>query len=103
MNSVQAISGSLLAGLGCVIGTRLFMQEHLESGALHFRPVVEPELSRTLYVCEMAERPATFALEAVRADILGLVAEAVRSNRWQARLLRDGTPRAGPDGRELPA
>ena len=87
MNSVHAIGGSLLAGLGCVIGTRLFMQEHLESGALHFRPIVEPELSRTLYVCEMAERPATFALEAVRKDILDLVADAVNMRKWEARLV----------------
>ena len=87
MNSVHAIGGSLIAGLGCVIGTKLFMQEHLESGALHFRPIVEPELSRTLYICEMAERPATFALEAVRTLTLELVADAVRAGKWEARLL----------------
>lgn len=90
MNSVQAIGGSLIAGLGCVIGTNLFMQEHLESGALHFRPIVEPELSRTLYICEMAERPATFALEAVRKVILDLVADAVRAGKWEAKLLSPG-------------
>jgi LysR family nitrogen assimilation transcriptional regulator len=87
MNSVHAIAGSLLAGLGCVIGTRLFMREHLESGALHFRAIVEPELSRTLHICEMAERPATFALETIREVILDLVAEAVRGGKWDARLL----------------
>jgi LysR family nitrogen assimilation transcriptional regulator len=87
INSLQAISGSLLAGFGCVIDTKLFMQEHLESGALHFRPIVEPELSRTLYVCEMAERPASFALEAVRRDILALVAEAVGAERWEALMI----------------
>lgn len=90
MNSVQAIGGSLIAGLGCVIGTNLFMQEHLESGALHFRPIVEPELSRTLYICEMAERPATFALETVRRVVLGLVADAVSAGRWEAKLLSSG-------------
>lgn len=90
MNSVQAIGGSLIAGLGCVIGTNLFMQEHLESGALYFRPIVEPELSRTLYICEMAERPATFALETVRKVVLGLVADAVSAGRWEAKLLASG-------------
>lgn len=86
MNSVHAIGASLVAGLGCVIGTKLFMKEHLESGALHFRPIVGPELSRTLYVCEMAERPATFVLETVRSVILALVTEAVDSGRWEARM-----------------
>jgi LysR family nitrogen assimilation transcriptional regulator len=87
MNSVQAIGGSLAAGLGCAIGTKLFMYEHLESGLIHFRPIIEPELSRTLYLCEMADRPATYALETVRAVMLELVSEAVINGRWEAKLL----------------
>jgi len=93
MNSVHAIHGSLLAGLGCVIGTRLFMKEQLESGVLHFRPIIAPELSRTLYVCEMADRPATFALETVRRLVLALAGEAVRSGAWDATMLTDDAPR----------
>lgn len=87
MNSVQAIAGSLEAGLGCVIGTKLFMHDQLTSGTLAFRPIVEPELSRTLYLCELVARPPTFALEAVRKLILDLVAEAVTEGRWEARLI----------------
>jgi LysR family nitrogen assimilation transcriptional regulator len=86
MNSVHAIGASLIAGLGCVIGTKLFMREHLESGALHFRPIIDPELSRTLYICEMADRPATYALETVRALILKLVADCVTRGEWEAVL-----------------
>ena len=85
MNSVSAIAGSLLTGIGCVIGTDLFMQEHLESGALASRPIVAPELNRTLYICELADRPATFALETVRQLCLTLSLDAVASGRWQAR------------------
>lgn len=103
MNSVHAIGGSLVAGLGCVIGTRLFMQEQIASGALHVRPIVEPELSRTLHLCELADRPSTFALEAVRALVLDLVDEAVRAGRWEAKSLmagrrndRPATPVQGP-------
>ncbi len=87
MNSVHAIGASLVAGLGCVVGTRLFMSEHLASGALHVRPIVEPTLSRTLYLCEMADRPATYALETVRDLVLALVAAAVDSGRWEATLV----------------
>ncbi|GHD56080.1 transcriptional regulator [Thalassobaculum fulvum] len=87
MNSLQAIGGSLVAGLGCLVGTTLIMQEHLQSGALHVRPIVEPEMTRTLYLCEMAGRPATFALETMRGLILDLVDDAVRSGRWEARSL----------------
>lgn len=87
MNSVQAIAGSLEAGLGCVIGTKLFMHDQLERGTVHFRPIIEPELARTLYVCELATRPPTFALEAIRDLILELVADAVKDGRWEAKLL----------------
>ncbi|MER8375865.1 LysR substrate-binding domain-containing protein [Mesorhizobium sp. M1338] len=86
MNSVHAIADSLVAGLGCVIGTKLFMKEHIESGALHFRPIIEPELSRTLFICEIADRTGTFAAEAVRAVILDLVADAVIKGKWDATL-----------------
>ncbi len=87
MNSVQAIAGALQAGLGCAIGTRLFMREHLESGALHWRPICDPVLTRTLHICDLAERPPTIALETVRDLIRSLVADAVETGVWEARLL----------------
>ncbi|UUP18322.1 LysR family transcriptional regulator [Nitratireductor thuwali] len=87
MNSVHAIGASLAAGLGCAIGTKLFMYEHIESGLLHYRPIVDPALSRTLYICEMADRPATFALETVRSLMVNLVRLAVTAGKWEARLV----------------
>lgn len=87
MNSVQAIAGSLTAGLGCAIGTKLFMREHLESGELHWRPIVEPVLTRTLHLCDLADRPPTIALETVRELILSLVDNAVAEGAWEARLV----------------
>lgn len=87
MNSVQAITGSLEAGLGCVIGTTLFMRDQIDSGALHFRAIIEPELSRTLYLCELTDRPSTYALEAVRDLVLDLVSNAVLNKDWEATLI----------------
>lgn len=87
MNSVQAITGSLEAGLGCVIGTTLFMRDQIDSGALHFRAIIEPELSRTLYLCELTDRPSTYALEAVRNLVLDLVSNAVLNKDWEATLI----------------
>lgn len=84
MNSVQAISGCLVEGLGCIVGTRLFMRELLDQGKLHARPIVQPTLTRTLYLCEQADRPATFALEAVRQLIMKLIFDAMRTGRWDA-------------------
>ncbi|KIN66181.1 Transcriptional regulator [Sulfitobacter noctilucicola] len=84
MNSVQAIAGCLVDGLGCIVGTRLFMRELLEEGKLHARPITKPTLTRTLYICELADRPATFALEAVRQLIMKLIFAALSEGRWDA-------------------
>lgn len=87
MNSVQAIRGSLITGLGCVIGTHLVLQDEIASGALHARRIVDPDLVRTLHICEVAERPATFALEMVRSLCLDYIGQAVSSGAWQAAML----------------
>jgi LysR family nitrogen assimilation transcriptional regulator len=87
MNSVHAITGSVVAGLGCVVGTTLFLREPLESGLLHSRPIVKPQLSRTLYTCQMADRPTTFALQAVQDVILKLIRSAIHNGRWEAKIL----------------
>ena len=89
LNSIQAIAGSLGKGLGCIIGNKLFMQDQLTRGTLEFRPIVNPELRRTLYLCELTARPPTFALEAVRKLINELIIVAVENEIWEARLLKD--------------
>lgn len=90
MNSVHAIAGALIAGLGCVIGTTLFMREALESGELHARVISEPTLTRTLYLCHLADRPATFLSETMRRLILDLVQAEIAAGRWAARSLMQG-------------
>jgi LysR family nitrogen assimilation transcriptional regulator len=87
MNSVQAIAGSIEAGLGCVIGTRLFMQDQLERGTVRARPIISPVLSRTLHICHLAARPPTFASEAIRATLLQHVRAAVSSGAWEAQMV----------------
>lgn len=87
MNSVQAIAGSIEAGLGCVIGTRLFMQDQLDRGTVTARPIIRPELSRTLHLCRLASRPPTFASEAIREALLDHVRRAVDTGVWEAQLV----------------
>lgn len=84
MNSIAAIGGSLLSGIGCLIGTEFILQEHLDSGELIARPIVEPTLSRTLYIGETNDRAPTFALEAIRSLCVELLVDAVQSGQWKA-------------------
>ncbi len=86
MNSIYAIVGSLQEGLGCMIGTRLFMKDITDPDVLAVRPIIDPEITRTLYFCEMVDRPATFALETVRQLCIRLILEAVASGNWEAEI-----------------
>src|SRR6185312_15935748 len=87
LNSITGITGALLAGLGCEVATKLFAQEHLEAGRLIAREVIEPKLTRTLYLCHLRNRPMTYAMEEMRRLILALIADKVGQGAWQAELL----------------
>ncbi|CCE10176.1 Transcriptional regulatory protein [Bradyrhizobium sp. STM 3843] len=87
LNSISGTIGALLAGLGCAIATRLFVKEQLAAGTLVAREVVEPTLTRTLYLCRLRNRPMTYAMEEMRRLILTLIADQVGRGGWQARLL----------------
>lgn len=90
LNSVQGILGALDEGLGCAIGSHLFMSKLIDGGRVNARPIIQPDLTRTLYLCELSDRTATFALETVRQLILNLIFEAVERGSWQAQLTTNG-------------
>jgi LysR family nitrogen assimilation transcriptional regulator len=87
LNSINATTGALLAGLGCAIATKLFVREQLEAGSLVAREVIEPKLTRTLYLCRLRNRPMTYAMEEMRRLMLALIAEQVGRSAWEAKLL----------------
>lgn len=86
LNSISGTTGALLAGLGCAIATTLFAREPLEAGHLSAREVIEPTLTRTLYLCRLRNRPMTYAMEEMRRLMLTLIAEQVGRGAWQATL-----------------
>jgi LysR family nitrogen assimilation transcriptional regulator len=87
LNSISGTTGALLAGLGCAVATKLFVQEQLAAGRLIAREVVEPTLTRTLYLCRLRNRPMTYAMEEIRRLILALIADQVGRRAWEATLL----------------
>jgi LysR family nitrogen assimilation transcriptional regulator len=87
LNSISGTTGALLAGLGCAVATKLFAQEQLAAGRLIAREVIEPTLTRTLYLCRLRNRPMTYAMEEMRRLMLSLIAEQVGRGAWEATLL----------------
>ncbi|OAF00785.1 transcriptional regulator [Bradyrhizobium centrolobii] len=86
-NSISGMTGALVAGLGCTIATKLFAQEQLAADRLVAREVIEPKLTRTLYLCRLRNRPMTYVMEEMRRLIIKLIAEQVHGGAWQAKLL----------------
>jgi DNA-binding transcriptional LysR family regulator len=86
-HSISGTTGALLAGLGCAVATKLFVQEQLAAGRLIAREVVEPTLTRTLYLCRLRNRPMTYAMEEIRRLILALIADQVGRRAWEGTLL----------------
>ena len=87
LNSISGTTGALLAGLGCAIATKLFAREQLAAGSLVAREVIEPTLTRTLYLCRLRNRPMTYAMEEMRRLMLSLIVEQVGRGAWEATLL----------------
>jgi LysR family nitrogen assimilation transcriptional regulator len=87
LNSISGTTGALLAGLGCAVATKLFAQEQLATGRLVGREVIDPKLTRTLYLCRLRNRPMTYVMEEMRRLMLALIAEQVGRGAWEATLL----------------
>jgi len=87
LNSISGTTGALLAGLGCAIATKLFAKEQLADRRLVAREVVDPKLTRTLYLCRLRNRPPTYVMEEMRRLMLALIAEQVGVGVWEANLL----------------
>jgi len=87
LTSTSGMIGALTAGLGCTIATTHFVSEPLKAKALIAREVIEPKLTRTLYLCRLRNRPMTYVMEEMCRLIRSLVAEQVGRGAWEATLL----------------
>lgn len=87
LNSVNGIMTGLLAGLGCTLAPNVFVSEHLKSGALHARPIMEPTLTRRLFIGHRKDHPSTRLSEAMTELLLSLITTEVKDGRWEAELI----------------
>jgi LysR family transcriptional regulator, nitrogen assimilation regulatory protein len=89
LNSVNGIVAGLHAGLGCTLAPHVFVSDSLQEGTLNARRIVNPNLSRYLYIGHQKDRPATRLGEAMTDLILKLIRQEVDSGRWQAKMAPD--------------
>lgn len=86
LNSVNGIIAGLLSGLGCTLAPQVFVSDHLLSNALFSRTIINPSLTRHLYIGHLKNRPSTRLAEAMTSLILSLITDEVENGRWQAQL-----------------
>jgi LysR family nitrogen assimilation transcriptional regulator len=86
LNSISGITNGMLAGMGCTIAPKIFVKEQLSAGLLHARRVMEPELSRRLYIGYRRDYPSNRLFEAIKQMTVGLIESNVRNNEWEATL-----------------
>ena len=87
LNSISGITNGMLAGLGCTIAPKIFVNEQLKSGELHCRPVVKPKLSRLLQIGHRSDYPSSPLFETVKKLILDLIYTNVENGVWEANFL----------------
>ncbi|MBL4907764.1 MAG: hypothetical protein JKX94_09965, partial [Sneathiella sp.] len=68
------------------LAPHVFVSEHLKSGALHARPIIQPTLSRRLYIGHLKDHPSTRLAEAMTKLLLSLIATEVKIGNWNARM-----------------
>lgn len=90
INSLAALGPLLASGAACAVASKLALHDHIVEGNVRYRRVIEPELWRSLCICEKADRPSTFAIEKVRQMITEIVHGAVARGRWDAKFMSPG-------------
>ncbi|TWF52047.1 LysR family transcriptional regulator [Neorhizobium alkalisoli] len=77
-----AIKEALFQGLGATIASPLLVSHDVRAADLVIRPIVEPQLWRTLALCSHRGRPETSAKEACISTIRSLVKTLLASDTW---------------------
>jgi LysR family transcriptional regulator, nitrogen assimilation regulatory protein len=85
IGSLTALRQALEAGLGCAILARATVLGDIEAKRFNARRIVAPELTRTLSIISLAERPQTRALVEVRNCVAAVVQTAIKLQRWPSR------------------
>jgi len=89
INSITGLRKALVAGIGCICSPTITMRDLLASGQLVARPVVEPVLTRTLFIGRLVQQPPAPLADALERLVVELIAEQVGAGHWEATLVQD--------------
>jgi LysR family nitrogen assimilation transcriptional regulator len=84
IDSLYAMRKALAAGLGCALLARSTVGEELATGRVHARRIIEPTLTRVLFLIALADRPQTRAFIEVKDILVRVISAEVETGRWPA-------------------
>lgn len=85
-------------GHGCMMGSRLYSDHALQGRGFAARPLVDPTITRTLYLCERRDAPTTRAIDVVRETVLDQLRKVTEKGVWVCSTSRElsADPNAAP-------
>ncbi|MFC2967987.1 LysR family transcriptional regulator [Acidimangrovimonas pyrenivorans] len=95
-DGVDAAVQFAVAGHGCMIASALYSERLLTGRGLIGRRLIDPRITRTLFLCERKDAPSSRAIGAVREIVVEKITEVIRNETWPCREvsgLRTAMPR----------
>ncbi|WP_159993055.1 LysR substrate-binding domain-containing protein [Roseomonas sp. 18066] len=91
VDALAQLTAAASAGLGWSILSYTTLREALEAKRISVWRIQDPAITRSIYLCRPADRPATRAVQAVEERVQQVLRRLVEEGGWPARL----TPPAG--------
>jgi LysR family nitrogen assimilation transcriptional regulator len=88
LGSLNALVKALAAGLGCAILARATVSPQLESGLVHARRIIDPVITRKLWILSLIDRPDTRAVREIGIILHKVLAQAVAAGQWPANMVQ---------------
>jgi LysR family nitrogen assimilation transcriptional regulator len=86
-DSLFAMNQALIEGIGCTILPRSTATDALAHGAVVARRIVDPAITRVLYVARLSDRHSSKAEAELERLVIEAIVEEVKAGRWQGRLV----------------
>lgn len=86
-DNVSAVHIFLREGFGGAIATLPYALKRVQDSGLVYREIIEPEVRRTLYLCEHVDTATNQAIELIKERLLFLVRQAVLNGKWECERL----------------
>lgn len=91
----ENVSAALLfvnQGVGVMLATQANLEQHAFAEGVIGREIVNPSLTRSLYLCERRDTPPSRSAIYIRDLVLDIIFKEIEAGQWKCRSLMDNAP-----------